>query len=344
MCSGGTCGPASTGPQGNVCCDSSGTYCVACAPDTGTACFSQSSCPSGSVCGRDATCHVGDCGGGVGCVGGAACKVEDGIAQCVSVDASASTEAGVTRDASPSDSSTDAAATLDSTMVTDGATEAASPSTVACNADTQCTAVGAGAKCINGQCAPQAQLCSDASQCAVTGESCVDGVCTPTCSASAPCAAGFGCDFTRGVCSENPHVCATNLDCQGGTVCVESHCAAPCAVSDATPGCPAGQICVNTGCIPDQHATFACLNNGQQGPLANKCDPADICLHGDCYLACDTSDDGGGCAAGMTCKEVTIAKGTFAVCGTESTLGSACDSAAGLYCSGSAVCINGYCL
>jgi hypothetical protein len=222
--------------------------------------------------------------------------------------------------------------------------DGSSPAVVPCNADSQCTDAGVGGKCIDGECTAQGQLCSDGTQCVVAGESCVDGVCTPKCSASAPCAAGFACDFTRNVCSDNPRVCAGNGDCQGGTVCVEGHCAAPCAPADSGATCPTAQVCINEGCIPDQRASFACFNDGEQGALANRCDPADICLHHDCYLACDTTGDAGGCASGTACKEVSVAAGTFSVCATAATLGSACDAATGRYCPTGAVCIDGYCL
>ena len=74
--------------------------------------------------------------------------------------------------------------------------------------------------------------------------------------------------------------------------------------------------------------------------LANTCDPASVCLHHDCYVACD--GDGGGCAP-SDCKQVTVTAGTYAVCATATTLGSDCDFATGATCPGTAVCIDGYC-
>jgi hypothetical protein len=58
---------------------------------------------------------------------------------------------------------------------------------------------------------------------------------------------------------------------------------------------------------------------------------------------CDA--DGGGCTTpGQVCKSVTIPKGTFFVCATATTLGSACNAAVGNYCSAaSSLCIDGYC-
>jgi hypothetical protein len=374
-CTEGVCGPITGTPPPSYCCDPTDTFCQVCPPDAGASCARPTDCPSGSVCGHDGTCHSGDCGGSVGCVGALVCKVEDGLALCVSTagDASVSPDGagepdgahpplvdgadqsshdsavGADAPASPADGSLPDGSLLDvsgpDASVPDGAVLDGSVLAVApCNADSECSDAGAGAKCIDGECIARGQLCSDGTQCIVAGESCVDGVCTPKCSASAPCPAGFGCDFTRHVCSDNPRSCAANGDCQGGTVCVEGHCAAPCVPPDSGAACPSGQVCVNAGCIPDQRASFACFNDGEQGPLANRCEPADICLHGDCYLACDITSDAGGCASGGACKEVSVAKGTFSVCATATTLGSECDAAAGRTCQSGALCVDGYCL
>jgi hypothetical protein len=209
---------------------------------------------------------------------------------------------------------------------------------IACNANGDCSV---GAYCVDGQCLPQSQLCSDGSQCAVAGESCVDGFCVPTCSTSAPCPTGFQCNVTLGVCSVNPSPCTggSTSSCLGGTVCVETHCVPPCSSAEGGAACPSGQVCVNGGCLPDQKATFTCRNDGSSGQLANTCDPSSVCLHHDCYTACD--GDGGGCPASQ-CKQVTVHAGTYAVCGTATTLGSECDLATGSACS-SGTCVDGYC-
>jgi hypothetical protein len=212
-----------------------------------------------------------------------------------------------------------------------------------CNADSQCTGA-LGSKCIDGQCTAQSHLCSDGTQCLVAGESCVDGVCLPTCSGSAPpCPAGYQCDFNRSVCAVNPSACTSTSQCQGGAVCVETRCVAPCGSAEAGSQCPTGQVCVNGGCIPDQQARFTCQNDGNVGALASTCDPGSICLHGDCYPTC--VGDGGGCGnPGEACKSVAIPKGTYFVCGTTSNLGSQCNPAVGNYCDPSSrLCIDGYC-
>jgi hypothetical protein len=121
---------------------------------------------------------------------------------------------------------------------------------------------------------------------------------------------------------------------------VESHCVPPCASAVGTAPCSGGQVCVNGGCIPDETALFECKNDGQSGLLANQCDTTTICLHHDCYPACDA--DGGGCGT-LECKQVTVKAGTYAVCAPHSTLGSDCDQAAGAACSDGGVCIDGFC-
>ncbi|HEV3192448.1 MAG TPA: hypothetical protein VGY54_18180 [Polyangiaceae bacterium] len=326
-------------------------------------CATPTDCPSGSVCGQDNACHAGDCGGGVGCPSGYVCTLDHGQAECEtspsaradagsrsdgsvdasmdgSTDASMTVDATGTADALPGEgAATDAVAT-DSTPADAAALEASVAEGGPCNADSQCA--GPGAKCINGQCVAQSQLCTDTTQCIASGESCVDGRCVPQCSSGAPCPAGYSCDFThaRGVCSINPNVCMGGGQCQGGAVCVEGHCVAPCVGGDADSPCPGSQVCANGGCIPNERASFACRNDGQSGQLANTCGAASICLHGDCYLACDA--DAGGCASGTVCKQVTVAHGTFAVCAAATNLGSDCDPAAGRYCD-AGPCIDGYC-
>jgi hypothetical protein len=198
---------------------------------------------------------------------------------------------------------------------------------------------------VNGQCTPPSGLCSDTTQCIAAGEACVDGICEPHCSASAPCPSGYGCDFTRGVCNVNPSPCTGTgkSSCQGGSTCVEGRCVAPCATGDGQAPCPSGQLCVNGGCIPNEAAQFVCKNDGQSGQLATTCSATEICLHHDCYAACDPEAGASACSdPSSACKLVTVTEGTYVVCATASNLGSDCDPAVGKYCS-SGVCIDGYC-
>jgi hypothetical protein len=272
------------------------------------------------------------------CPSGTVCTLSGGVLQCLPPGTPSGTvDAGLSVDgAGPTP--------VDSGTVTDAAADADGGTGSLCNLDIQCPAPGS--KCIDGICTPQNHLCSDGTQCLVAGESCVDGVCLPTCGGSAPpCPAGYGCDFNRGVCSINPNACMTAKDCQGGAVCVEARCVAPCGSPDAGPRCSVGQVCINGGCIPDQQARFECQNDGNAGALANTCATNSICLHGDCYVGCAT--DGGTCGAGESCKSVTISKGTsqgtYQVCAAPDSLGSDCSAATGDLCSTPQLCIDGFC-
>jgi hypothetical protein len=341
-------------------CNSSGcfdcpdpSYSGMCIPWT---CNTDSDCGDGYSCSGSGECVAGsgtpsptDCGSPPGCQAGFVCKLSGGSAQCVPAPAEEDASSGEI-DAGPGE---DAFLTLDASLVeasfppmdagavseaATGVVEAAAPA-IPCNASGDCAV---GSQCIDGACTVQGQLCSDATQCVVAGESCVNGICLPTCSASAPCPTGYACNLTLGVCDINPGPCVGSgaSSCQGGTVCVESHCVPPCSSAADAQSCPAGQVCANGGCIPDQRAQFDCKNDGESGLLANQCATSTICLHHDCYAACDS--DGGGCG-NLECKQVTVAAGTYAVCATSSTLGSDCDPAAGAGCPSGEVCMDGYC-
>jgi hypothetical protein len=343
------CGSSADCGAGYVC-DLSTSTCLAAgggqssqspdaAANSGPRCASSEQCSEGEVCGYDAYCHEGDCGT-FGCSPGFSCWLRGGTASCVAIDASTPVfDAGMTFDATPGD-----ATPVDGQASASGdASEAGPPPVVTCNEDSTCSSpIG---RCIDGQCAATSQLCADSTQCAPgANESCVNGICVPLCSAASPCPIGYGCDLTRGVCSLDPTPCVTTPDCVGGTVCIEGHCAAPCAAfdgGDAGALCPGQEICVNGGCIPDQRATFTCINEGFSGASANQCNNDQVCLHGDCYASC--SNDGGGCTTGQVCTEVTIMEGTFAVCGDGANLGSDCDPQVAKLCAPGAVCIDGHC-
>jgi hypothetical protein len=326
-------------------------------------CGSSNDCPQGYTCSASNGCILGpvaldasDCSSG--CPSGYVCKLSSGHAQCVPAgslpyDAAMAVDAA-TFDAANVDDNSDATATdatpgdaaFDAPFESDASESAAFDAADAqprtpCNANTDC----AGARCIDGLCTPQSQLCSDSTQCTVAGEACVDGLCEPHCNASAPCPAGFGCDFIRGVCNLNLDPCTGSgaSTCRGGSRCVEGHCVPPCGSGDAGTSCPAGQLCVNGGCIPDEAARFACKNDGKSGLLANACSATGICLHHDCYTGCDPDAGAAACSdPAAVCKDVTVAAGTYRVCAGTANLGSECDAASGKSCS-TGVCIDGYC-
>jgi hypothetical protein len=347
-CVGWSCATAADCPNGYACDSANSGTCIA-GPAAAGACSTPADCTGGLVCGQDGSCHAGDCVGS-GCPSGYVCKLANGQPpQCLPAPSGGPVEDGGSADVS-SDAATppvvDAAserAASDASSDSPETPDAGVPS-VPCNSDAPCG--GAGAKCLNGQCTPQAHLCSDTTQCIVAGEACVDGVCLPHCSNAAPCPAGYACDFTRGVCNAPLPPCSSAgpSTCAGGAVCVESRCVSPCGPGgDAGAACPSGQVCVNGGCIPDERAQFACLNDGQSGLLANDCGSSSVCLHHSCYPQC--GPDAGGCAgANPVCKQVTVTAGTYGVCATSSDLGSDCDPAvAGKTCPSGSVCIDGYC-
>jgi hypothetical protein len=318
-------------------------------------CSASADCGDGYSCSAQGFCGPGsgsDAGtGNCACPAGTICRLSNGALQCVTpdeaggggttgADASGGAVADVAQDVAI-DVLLDAMVDVATGSPPDAAADRpdAASASATCNADATC---GGGRRCIDGQCTPRSQLCSDATQCVVAGEACVNGVCVPHCSQTVLCPGGYDCDYSRGVCLNGLSGCASTGQCRPGAVCVESRCVAPCAPADAGPGCPAGLVCVNGGCIPDERAQFSCKNEGESGVLATTCDPASICLHGDCYPACVA--DGGGCTSpGTACKYVTIAKGTYAVCAGPSSLGSDCDPAVGKDCSAGAMCIDGYC-
>ena len=357
------CSSSADCPSGYAC---SGYSCVL-APDA-TDC--SSGCPTGYICklsggatqcvpasslGSDAGVTL-DAAAGDGASGSDAATdagmVEDGHAEAAStldgapaIDAADAARVvdGFAGDVTPSSDGSDASTIGDASEASTGVDSGDSGPPSSCNASDECG--GNGAKCIDGRCTPQNHLCSDGTQCVAATDSCVDGVCEPHCSAGAPCPAGYECDFGRGVCNVNPAPCqgSGSSTCQGGSTCVENRCVAPCAQGDAGVSCPSGLICVNGGCIPDEAATFDCKNDGQGGTLATTCAATEICLHHDCYSACDPDAGSAACAdPGAVCKQVTIGAGTYLVCGAPTNLGSDCDPATGKYCA-SAACIDGYC-
>jgi hypothetical protein len=371
----GGCPIYSTPRTDNTVCDSSG-QCNECPSGTTPyngecvpwGCNSSNDCPSGYSCVGYTCTPEGTDAQACDCAPGFICKLSGGQIECVSgIDAGVPDSAAIDAaavDAAPprsdaaadarvvdaSDASTpdtgttgDAGTTADTGTSTEAGTPDAAPPPVvgSCNADSDCSS---GDRCIDGACGPQSSLCSDGTQCVVAGSACVDGFCEPHCSVSSPCAAGYQCDFVRGVCNENPSPCSGSgtSTCLGGSTCVEGHCVAPCATGDGA-SCPAGQLCVNGGCIPDQGATFACKNDGNAGSLATTCDGTDICLHHDCYVACDPDAGAAACAdPSEACTEVTVTAGTYLVCAAPSTMGSQCDLAVGNACT-TGVCIDGFC-
>jgi hypothetical protein len=209
-----------------------------------------------------------------------------------------------------------------------------------CFADTDCTngdSGGVGYKCLNAQCTAPADQCADETQCGA-GEQCVQGVCTPSCSASILCPNGYACD-SNGVCSGNPSQCSVpGGSCGSNGICIEGHCDTKCGPNNT---CGTGLVCVNGGCMPNQKANFICT--GEDG-TQSECSTGSVCLRHNCYISCETNANA--CATAdqfNICKTVTTTSGSFQVCGSASNLGSDCDPTIGKNCAGAGVCIDGYC-
>lgn len=279
-------------------------------PDNGgnnpppNSCASPADCPSGETCAIDGTCQPGDCTQN-GCTTGYTCKVQGGTASCV-----ANGDGG-----------------------TDGG-----PTYSGCFADSDCSNLGTGAKCLNAVCTAPADQCADQTQCGA-GEQCVQGVCTPSCNANTPCPTGYGCDTNNGVCTQNPTPCTVpDGACGNNDICVEGHCDAKCGPNNS---CSGGLVCINGGCMPAETPNFVCNQEGVQ----DKCTTGSICLRHNCYIACSPTDPNACKTADQfnVCKSVTTTSGTYNVCGSATNLGSDCDPTIGKNCPGTQICIDGYC-
>jgi len=278
-------------------------------PDNGsttggpTGCRSPSDCSGGQTCAVDGTCQPGDCSQ-VGCVDGYTCKVQNGTASCVATG--------------------------------DGGTDSGPAPYSGCFADSDCSGLGAGAKCLDATCTAPANQCADETQCG-TGEQCVQGVCTPSCGGTAACPTGYSCD-SNNVCTGNPDSCTTpGGSCGSNGICIEGHCDAKCGPNNS---CSNGLVCVNGGCMPNEKPNFICNVEGTQ----DACASGSICLRHNCYISC--VGNANACATAdqfNVCKSVTTETGTYQVCGSDSNLGSDCDPTIGKNCPGSTICIDGYC-
>lgn len=213
----------------------------------------------------------------------------------------------------------------------------------ACVADADCVAkTGAGSLCLGGTCKAPKDLCSDSTQCRA-GASCVDGRCTPKCTAT--CAAGYTCDDKAGLCTGGAAACDSTKACVSGSTCVSGRCVAP-AATDGT--CPSGTVSVAGGCVVDDRPIFFCDNDGTKDGQQDKCATGSICLHHNCYISCTGSSDTTTCAKAdkfPVCKSVTTSSGPHNVCGSNTSLGSECDptSTPPKACASGKVCIDGFC-
>jgi len=206
----------------------------------------------------------------------------------------------------------------------------------ACGTDAECAAAGSGYACVNGVCTAPADQCFDKTQCAA-GDVCADGKCVPSCAGSSMCPTEYTCS-TVDTCTEPAKPCQITNDCGGpSTVCVDGACV------PRSPGgvCPSGQVWVENGCIPDQHASFVCTTDGAQ----DACKAGSLCLHHSCYISCEAPNENA-CSALPSfnqCKDVTTVSGQHEVCGSANNLGSECNPTEGKDCVAGKICVDGFC-
>ena len=276
-------------------------------------CSDPEDCFVGETCSANGTCTSASCSQ-VGCTYGYECVVQDGRAACVS-QGSSSSGGSSSGDGGPQ---------------------------VECRVARDCPV--AGSKCLNNECVTPDEQCTDGSQCNA-GARCVDGVCTAQCAQDVDCPVGYACDETRGLCTENPTPCSEQTPCPDGASCVGDRCVQECTTDDQ---CPRDLVCRLGGCVVDEVPTFVCSVTGELGDgSAGKCAQGSICLRGSCYIACDSAvtDSCRSADEFNVCKPVTTAGQTYSVCGSEDSLGTECDAAAGNGCSDAAkICVDGYCL
>ena len=324
------CGTSLDCPGGYICGEDATCVSASSELDGGTydanpTCTQPGDCSSGYTCGADNMCDYGDCTT-TGCPTGWDCVLENGAAVCA-------------EELTTSDGGAPPLGDDGGQSVGDGAPI---DSGLACQTSSDCAtdggADGGSAICLDGVCVAPVNQCYDGTQCP-TGDKCVQGACTPTCSQTQACPTGYSCD-TNGVCTGDPTPCESNPSvCTGGTVCSQNHCVAACGTG--ANACPVNEQCVQGGCVPNQEPQFTCTNEGVQ----DACAPGSICLHHSCYIACNL-DAANACQSAdqfNECKPVTTSTGTYDVCGSSTNLGTQCNPTEGVSCPNAGVCIDGYC-
>lgn len=328
-------------------------------------CDVPSDCGLNETCGDDHRCHVGDCTLW-GCSAGFECVVADNrTASCVAGGSSGQGGSGGGPDVvycgNPDDCEPGETCAPDGTCTPgpcdqvlpdnttlgciggyqcergdDGTASCTPVNPAACGADADCADLGEGYLCVSGICTAPTDQCFDQTQCAANAR-CVEGKCTPACSADADCPDSYRCDEALGVCSEPARPCAVTNDCGGpDAVCVDG----ACVPRSPDSGCPEGEKWVENGCIPDQSGNFVCSADGEQGD----CAPGSICLHRSCYISCD-QPNANACDSQppslSECRTVTTSSGVHHVCGSSQNLGGECDPEAP--CGEGKICIDGFC-
>jgi len=200
--------------------------------------------------------------------------------------------------------------------------------------------------CRQGRCTAE---CESADDCDEQGTACLNGRCLAPCAAHSECEvaeacqAGFGCVPYCDSNSDCPDplvcrslnsraklcVCARDLDCGGGQLCVEGQCVSPCT-DEAGGGCddlPGRQCLEDLGrCFAeecDETADPICGNNVNEFCLVSEGDAPEPGL---CTRGCTTTDrgDGDSCGVGFRCQ--SYGDWTFCLPVGNLTAGDACET------------------
>ena len=271
---------------------------------TGTSCTKPSDCPSGSSCGADNKCHTGDCSTS-GCPSTFVCK-------------------------------------LARTAPRPARRSSATPAARRPAARTTATARPlAGSKCLSGTCVRTPPISARTPRSARPARSASQGAVHALLQHQpSPAPPGTPATTRRASARATRPRAPARAQCNGGNVCVQEHCVAPCGAG-AT--CPSGLVCIDGGCTPDEQPVFTCATDGVAGqvPGGQPLPPPQL-LH----LVRQQTAVPDSCKSAdqfNVCKSVTTSSGPHSVCGSTTNLGTDCDPTQAKNCASPLVCIDGFC-
>lgn len=199
-----------------------------------------------------------------------------------------------------------------------------------CTSHAQCSAGGAQAICVGGQCVAG---CNASVPCATSGQKCCNSTCvTGTCCTSSDCPGGQVCNANH-TCGS----CTTTSECPSGAVCCDISGQKSCVVGNCcgSADCSGGQGCVANECRDLCGATVPCKTGYQC--CANACYQGNCCSNADCSggLAC-IKNACTACTADLQCELGEICDAGKCVTGCNGNVtclsGSVCCTAAGPQC------------
>jgi hypothetical protein len=266
--------------------------------DNGTICYRPSDCPSGSTCGADNKCYVGDCTE-AGCPSNFVCKLESGTPTCEPI----GTDGGSSACKSDSDCPTPAGSKClsgacyapadqcaDATQCPSGSQCVQGACTPSCSQSKPCP-TGYACDLDKGVCTGNAGACTNSSQCN-SGQSCVQQHCVDQCGAGATCPSGLVC--VDGGCTPDQQpvfTCTTDGaqdKCQAGSLCLRHSCYIACDADAGTDACKnADQFNVCKSVTTSSGAHSVCGSSTNLGTdcdvtLGKNCASPLICIDGFC--------------------------------------------------------------